>query len=223
MTHTNLVPAVRRALSPARLKTFELASRATGSDDPAALDLYAWNAKVSAAMLIPLHLCEVVVRNAIAEAIEEVYGNGWPWSPGFVQSLPDPLREWSPRKELVAARRTYRFAGKVIPELKFVFWQTMMTQRHDRRLWIPFLHKVFPNLDPSTPARELRQEIFLELSILRGLRNRIAHHEPVLTRDLSKDYRRMLRLVESRCRIMAGWMGETCAGIPELIGKKPRG
>lgn len=221
MSNPNIVPAVRRALSAARLRTFEIASAAKGNDDPVALDLYAWNAKVSGALLIPLHICEVVVRNAIAEAIEQVYGAGWPWSPGFLQSLPDPLREWSPRKEIVAARRSYRSAGKVIPELKFVFWQTLMTQRHDSRLWAPFLYRVFPNLDPRVPVARWRQDIFQELRGLRELRNRIAHHEPILTRDLSSDYQRMVRLVDHRCRITADWMGEICGEIPRLIDGNP--
>jgi len=35
--------------------------------------LYAWNAQLSAAMMAPLHVCEVVVRNAVADALTAVF------------------------------------------------------------------------------------------------------------------------------------------------------
>ena len=37
-----------------------------------ALELYAWNMEVSAAFMVPLHLCEVAIRNAAGDAIEAV-------------------------------------------------------------------------------------------------------------------------------------------------------
>jgi len=221
MPNQDLVQAVRKSLSPARLETFEIATAARDDEDLAALDLYAWNARVSAAILAPLHLCEIVMRNAIAEAIMQVYGQGWPWSPGFERSLPDPLREWSARKEIASARRNFRATGKVIPELKFVFWQNLMTQRHDLRLWVPFLHQVFPNLDRSVPVSHLRHGIYLDLKALRELRNRIAHHEPVLKRDLMADYQRMLRLVDQRCQLTSAWMVGICGDVPHLIEMRP--
>jgi len=59
---------------PARMATYELAAAVTGDEDPAALALYAWNAQVSAALLAPLHICEVVIRNSVSDALEMVYG-----------------------------------------------------------------------------------------------------------------------------------------------------
>ena len=70
--------AIKAALSPARMATYEGATQAADVL-PGALALYAWNAQVSAAMMAPLHICEVAVRNAVAEAIEAVYGPNWPW------------------------------------------------------------------------------------------------------------------------------------------------
>ncbi len=221
MPNKDLIQAVRKALSAARLETFEIASAAKGDEDLAALNLYAWNARVSAALLAPLHICEIVVRNAVAEAIEHVYGHGWPWSPGFERSLPDPMREWSARREIIGARRNFRATGKVIPELKFVFWQNMLTQRHDLRLWVPFLHEVFPNIGRSAPVAHLRHAIYLDLKVLRELRNRIAHHEPILNRDLMADYQRMVRLVGRRCGITSAWMGRVCGDVPQLIEQRP--
>ena len=221
MSNKILVQSVRKALSGPRLGTYEAASGAQGDEDLAALDLYAWNASISAALLAPLHLCEVVVRNGIAEALETVYGNGWPWSSGFERSLPDPLRDWSPRKELVSVSRRFRTMGKVIPELKFVFWQKLLTVRHDVRLWIPHLRQVFPNLDPTIPVSDLREAFHNDLEAIRLLRNRIAHHEPIFTKNLAGEYQRVIRLVEGRCLVTAGWMQTNCANVPKLLANRP--
>ncbi|WP_246183114.1 hypothetical protein [Mycolicibacterium grossiae] len=43
--------------------------------------------------------------------------------------------------------------GKVIPELKFVFWENLFTRRHDGRLWNRHLRTVLPNLDASQPTK----------------------------------------------------------------------
>jgi hypothetical protein len=45
-------------------------------------------------------------------------------------------------------RRREPTTGKVIPELKFVFWQKMFTGRHDVRVWDPHLRRVWCS-DPS--------------------------------------------------------------------------
>jgi hypothetical protein len=103
-------------------------------------------------------------------------------------------------------RRNAATTGKLIPELKFVFWQTMFTGRHDARLWNAHLIQVFPNLCHSTPVRQLRQEIYHELEQIRTLRNRIAHHEPIFARNLTADFQNIANLVEFRCKLTSEWM-----------------
>jgi hypothetical protein len=65
--------------------------------------------------------------------------------------------------------------GKVIAELTFGFWPSTVTKRFHTKLWVPSLHKAFPH------ARVPRKIIHLRLETIRHLRNRIAHHEPILT------------------------------------------
>jgi len=47
------------------------------------------------------------------------------------RSLPNPTRSFSPKKDLINACLNQRTTGKVIPELKFAFWQNIFTNRHD--------------------------------------------------------------------------------------------
>jgi hypothetical protein len=202
----DLSKAVKIALSPSRLETYEAAVGASGDDDPRALALYAWNAQVSAALLVPLHICEVVMRNAVSEAIEAAHGARWPWSVGFERRLPAQNAGYSPRRDLQAARRGATTTGKVIPELRFVFWQRMFTDRFDQDIWNYHLLRVLPNLDGNSTVTQLRQQIYSDLEHVRRLRNRIAHHEPVFARDLSADLQRMVDLTGFRSRPTVDWM-----------------
>jgi len=188
------------------MATYEAAAGVKGDDDPAGLELYAWNAQVSAALLAPLHLCEVVVRNAVSDALEAVYGAAWPRSSVFEVSLPDPGIGYSPRKDLQNVRRYQTSTGKIIPELKFVFWQKMFTSRHDMRVWNTHLMRVLPNLDHSKHVSQLRHEIYDSLEEIRKLRNRIAHHEPIFKRNLTGDLQGIVDLIEFRCKVTATWM-----------------
>jgi Protein of unknown function (DUF2934) len=205
-TTGDILDAARVSLSPARLSTYEIAAGAHTADDPRALALYAWNARLSAALLAPLHICEVVIRNSVADALEAVYGPRWPWDKTFAISLPNPSHGYSPRRDLQAAAAIQPTTGKAIPELKFIFWQEMFTGRHDGRLWNAHLMRVFPSLDATRTIVSLRREFYADLEGVRRLRNRIAHHEPVFTRDLAEDFQRMVKLVERRSPLVASWM-----------------
>jgi hypothetical protein len=200
--------AIKAVLSIPRVGTYEAATTTVRDDDPSAIALYAWNAAISSAMLAPLHICEVVVRNAVADAIEALYGPRWPWSVGFERSLSRPLQPWlyDPRKDLENARRRQHTTGKVIPELKFVFWQQMFDSRHEARIWNRRLRQVFPNLDGTKTVAVLRQEIHDSLEEIRMLRNRIAHHEPIFRRNLAGDFQTIVKLVEYRSPSAASWM-----------------
>jgi len=62
---------IKRSLSDSRLSTYEnVTFNGAPLNTEQALKLYAWNAQISAAFFAPLHLCEVVIRNAVSEAIE---------------------------------------------------------------------------------------------------------------------------------------------------------
>jgi len=213
----NTIKAIRAALSTARMHTYE---QAVGGDARAALALYAWNAEVSSALLMPLHLCEVVVRNAIASVLEAVYGQQWPWSATFERSLPNSPQSYSPRRDLQTARRAATSTGKVVPELKFVFWQKMLTSSHDTRLWNGHLRRAMPHLEPGRTIAELRRNLYECLEHIRLLRNRIAHHEPIFTRNLLDDYHTMLKLVACRCALTATWL-DAQQQATAIIAKKP--
>lgn len=219
---SSVLTSIRAALSSSRLETYEKAMQ--GCSDHHAMNtmlLYKWNADISGDLLFPLQIGEVVIRNAISDALVCVYGHDWHLSKGFEQSLPDPSYGYSPRKDLQQARKGAKSLGQVIPELKFVFWQKMFTKRYDDRIWQAHLHQVMPNLAKDKTLEVLRGEIYAYLEAIRLLRNRIAHHEPIFNRDILENYHKIITLVRCRCLITAEWLDNNQGVTNRMISKPP--
>lgn len=210
--------AVRRALSEERLHTFDCA--VAESQQCTSLELYIWNARISAAFLVPLHICEVVTRNAVSDALTRIHGPRWPWVQGFEDSLPSPPSGYDPRSELRRAAARSAATAALIPTLSFVFWQKMFTHRFDARLWSRSMGQVFPGADHGTPLHRIRAEIHRDLEEIRRLRNRIAHHEPIFTRALAGDLAAIERVVKLRCPGTAAWMA-THDLVTPLLRNRP--
>lgn len=189
-------------LSAPRFATY-LAAK--GGDKEAALELYLWNLEISAAFLIPLQICEVGVRNSIVAAIERTYGQNWPWERSFEISLRNPATGYSPRRDLLSLR-ALPTPGKIVAELKFVFWERMLTRSHDGAIWNPYFRSVFPNVTPHKTVQELRAEGHDSLSKIRDLRNRIAHHEPIFRRPIQEEYDRIERVIYWSNPVAAAWL-----------------
>lgn len=196
-----------------------------------AIGLYSWNAQISAAFMYPLHLCEVVIRNAVSEALAIAHGPRWPWDQGFLLSLPQPAGQnlFRPRDAVVSAadKATRSARGGTIPstdkaiaEMSFAFWESMFTKRFDPGIWQNQLMTLFPNTLPGMQYFSLRAEIYQALGTLRKLRNRIAHHEPIFSRPLEAEFLMIERLIRYRCNDTADWLLQT-QEVQRLLSLKP--
>lgn len=208
--------AVRMALSPPRLSTYLHALRTCPPYLDRALGLYRWNSQLSAALMTPISICEVVIRNAVDDALTALHGPNWPWQHGFVLTLPPKSRD-----TLDKARTGQATTGKVIAELTFGFWEKMFVASFDAALWTPHLATVLPHLPAGMTMQQARGHIRQELEKLRRLRNRIAHHEPLLTLNAQQVLRDMETLIGYRCADTAAWMVQT-NDLAHLIASRPR-
>lgn len=215
----SVYPPVRaelaQLLSQARLAPYKLA--VAGGKLDAALELYVWNLSAAMAMFETIHYFEVGLRNTMHEALEawaRRLGATDPW-------YRDPLVPLDPgsRAKIRQAigRATDHGArperpGGVVAELTFGFWWSLLAANYNRTLWQPCLRTAFPG------AR--RQKLHDALDHIRILRNRIAHHEPIHTRDLLADY---LVLVDTAERIsprLAWWIDNT-SRVPVVLRQRP--
>ncbi|WP_460130772.1 hypothetical protein [Stenotrophomonas geniculata] len=153
---------------------------------------------------IPLHVCEIVIRNAAAAALAHAFGPRWPWHPALLQRMPAD-------GALSALQNIHRQAGRrmdtqeIIAILRFAFWQQLFTRRFEGAIWTRGLKIALPNA-PQSALSVVRTNIHADLDRVRHLRNRIAHHEPILERDIGADLAAIGRLIHARCPHTLGWL-----------------
>jgi hypothetical protein len=201
---------------------FQTYLTSTAQDRVKALELYQWNLEISAAFMIPLQVCEVSTRNGILTAIETAYGLNWHQSQTFKNSLPKngyykPYRDFEKTSANLVQRHQLS-PGKIVAELKFVFWEYMMTARHDTRLWRPYFNLCFPNIQAPWPSA--RANVRDRIETVRGLRNRIAHHEPIFSRPLAAEYAHIIELIDWRNPTAATWV-QKIQNVTTLLAAKP--
>ena len=164
--------------------------------------LYLWNMRLCGALLMPLHLVEILVRNAAAEALGAQHGPTWPHNDAFRRRLPRVHTGYCAGTELEKAVGRSARVDDVVAGLSFAFWHQLFTRRFDQSLWMTGFSRVFPHALPL-PSHALRAAAYADLARLRQLRNRIAHHEPILHWDLPKHHAAMLELT--------GWLSPAAA------------
>jgi hypothetical protein len=159
---------IELAVSRERLKRY---LAATSQDLGEAVQLYEQNVALSEMTFGILHGLEVAVRNSMHDRLSAHFG-----TPRWYSVA--PLSAYSQDKINAAIRDAggpTASPGKVVAELMFGFWTDLAAQRYHWSLWQPCLSGAFPRIRLARPM------IHRRLEDIRWLRNRVAHHEPILT------------------------------------------
>lgn len=205
-------------LSVDRLAAYRGAVRA--GDLQAALRLYEWNSAIAAAFFQDLGHMEVLLRNALNDQLTSWHTRAG--RAGHWYDDPAGVLDGRRHEDLAAAREQLRREGKtatpgrIVAELNFGFWRFLLAHRYQTVLWAPALRLAFPHLQPRR-----RDLVYDPVQRLNKLRNRIAHHEPIYERDLSKDYNMLIALAE-RLHPRLAWLIDSQSRVPDLLERPPR-
>jgi hypothetical protein len=194
--------------------------RWSGGDTGAAFALYEWNMTASAAIMHTTGMVEVVVRNAMDRALEDL-ATRRSWSSWFDRAPLDQRGRADIRK---ARERATRFGsrpevhGKVVAELTLGFWRYLAATRYLTTLWTPALYSAFP-AGPSDKLQQQRQ-VDRHLKDLLLVRNRAAHHEPIHRRDLARDLAAAVQVTSWVDPTAGDWVADLST-LSETISRKP--
>ncbi|MEM8723811.1 MAG: Abi family protein [Cyanobacteria bacterium P01_G01_bin.39] len=202
------IASLEKSISPARISTYQ---RISGGNKVKALELYYWNMALGQSLYVSLQTLEVSLRNAIAEAIEHIFGQTWYAQARFKTILSSWSRtalESTVRKVTANNKRRGKpvSAGDIVANLTFSFWRELLKQRYDVHLWNSQLKIAFPNL----PVRRDNQDIYNRVNKIISLRNRIAHHEPIIASKLTSLYNSMLEIIGWICLDTRDWVDHHC-------------
>jgi len=206
---------VEQLVTPERLAPYRAACN---GDLAAAVALYGWNARVSAALWETIGYVEIIVRNAMHRHLTD-------WSTRVHQEPawyldPGGNLTWRAAQDVADARRratkfgTPETPGRVVAELGFGFWRYLTAVTYDRTLWRWCIYRAFP--------KKRRSVVQDSLASLHEARNRCAHYEPMHNRPIGKLYETALAV--------AGWINVDArrwvasqSRVVEHLANRPRG
>jgi hypothetical protein len=199
------------ALSVARFATY--VTWADG-DQTLALRLYTYNSKLSGALHNPIHMLEVTLRNISDRQMAATFGAAWmknaavgltPYQQACITSAEDMLRK---QGKAIAH-------DPLVAELTFGFWTSLFGGKS---------HHLWRHLRPMFNAPGLqRRAVNQALTDMRTLRNRIAHHEPILLLPLAARYAAIRDMADWLEADAATWIqqhstwGQVFLGAPTLL------
>jgi hypothetical protein len=192
------IQAIERLLSMERLSRY---TALAAGDRKETLLLYQNNTALSEALYTPLQGLEVCLRNSCSIELTTLLGPSWHENGHAI--FQHPVTEM-----IESARRSLEYDGKdimlgrMVSELNFGFWVAILSPRYENQLWRPALRKAFPN----RPRGVERKDIHKSVNALRRLRNRVAHHEPILHRDLKHDHEQFVKMLGWACNKTAAWV-----------------
>jgi hypothetical protein len=175
-----------------------------GRDRERAIELYTLNTRISESLYTPLQSLEVALRNRIHVVMAEGLGDeAWFHQAGVLLNDRQPDQLTKAVEDLKAVNKMPT-PGRIVAALSFGFW-TAMFGPHYEGLWRTTLHRIAAKPD----GKRLRRKDFSgPLTPIRTIRNRIAHHEPIITWDLPGIHKRMVELTRWLSPAAAAWCRE---------------
>ena len=148
-------------------------------DRSRALELYALNTQLSEALYTPLQVLEVVLRNRIHAILEEALHDRWFEDNSFLL-VENQRRQLAKALGELAEDGKDLTPGRIVAALTFSFWTSMLAADYEN-LWQETLHGIARREDGKGLRRK---DLSRLLTPIRTLRNRVAHHEPILPWNL---------------------------------------
>jgi hypothetical protein len=151
-------------------------------------ELFFLKLEIAAALWVHIAAFEHTLRIFIDDKLSKVYGrNDW-WNIRGLLSQKDfkDVRKVTRRLE---SRNPTVDSIQLIENLSFSFWLELLGKRYHQKIWMKIL-KFFP----VYPGR--REDFYNKAREIRNLRNSIAHHGPIMRRNLIRDHAYLGELTE---------------------------
>ena len=209
----NQINALEISLSPERLARY---IKEVGGSKADAIRRYVYNTAISEAFYTPLHGLEISLRNSLNRQLAAKFGADW-FGAAKIPILQHPATTMlqAAHDRLFEQHKKITQSG-MVAELNFGFWVTILSNRYETDLWRPALRHSLPH----RPRGIERKHIHVSLDSIRRLRNRIAHHEPILDRKLADDHAAILQVTSWICSDTADWVAAH-SRVPALLSSNP--
>ena len=173
---------------------------------------YAWNIALSESLYPNLQLLEIAVRNTIHNAASQHFNSEFWFDQHAVLQHPHEKDAVLAAKHKLTKSHKPHDAGRVVAELNFGFWTSLLDSRYEQVLWPRLLQKAFPHLPRRIRTRATLSRRFHRV---RQLRNRVFHHEPIWHwHDLVQQHQHILEAL--------AWIDPTVCTFAQCLDRFPQ-
>ena len=148
--------------------------------DSSKYELFILISEISAALWVHIMAFETTLRDFTSEKLQKIYGVFDWWLVPNLLSRSD-LKDINYAIRRLNGRQLPISNENVVANLSFSFWVELLSKRYHQKIWMKLV-KFFP----AYPGR--REDFYNKAREIRNLRNVIAHHGPILRRDLFRDH-----------------------------------
>lgn len=206
------VVELKAGISALRLERYRRTAEASDFD---MLVNYYWNMALADALHCSLATDEILLRYTIHNTLSKFFGRDDWYDRDDLLEEGQRIDRDKAKKHIATRGRTIT-PERVIAQLTFGFWVTLLSRQYNARFWRPDLTTP-PNLKaafPHAPARSQRNDIQSKYYAANNLRNLAFHHEPIFDlRSLVDDYRRIYEGIS--------WIDPTMAAKIQLFDRFP--
>jgi hypothetical protein len=172
---------------------------------PSEYELFFVTSEIAAALWVHIQAFETTLRNFVYTAIRRDTSEIFWWEiPGLLHE--SELSYVQRSIERMLQNRVKISAQSIVDNLSLSFWIKLLGKRYHQKIWMKII-KFFP----VYPGR--REDFYNKAREIRNLRNSIAHHGPIMRRNLIRDYAylgeltaildpELARVVEKRSRVL---------------------
>ncbi|NCX36302.1 MAG: hypothetical protein EBX19_06790 [Actinobacteria bacterium] len=143
-------------------------------------ELFILISEISAALWVHIMAFETTLREFISEKLQKVYGVMEWWLINNLLSKKD-LNDVKYAISRLDNRKLSVNNENITSNLSLSFWVELLGRRYHETIWLKII-----SFFSSYPGR--REDFYRKAGEIRNLRNVIAHHGPILRRDLFRDH-----------------------------------
>lgn len=198
--------ALQRLITPERLSYY---LEYTDNNLADAIRLYELNTKLSAIFYGPVQGVEILLRNTMNEQLCAKFGVDWHDLSAIKLANPQEIAVQRAINDIDGDITT----GAVVAELPLGFWAALLNSSNDNEIWRKALYLAFPHRPKGTE----RKQVHGAINAIRRLRNRIAHHEKIIHRELDEDHNLILEIAGWICPETKGWIAAMSDFDPTLL------
>ncbi len=144
------------------------------------------NLAISNELWVQITAFEITLRNFINFSLAQIYQSSYWWSVSNLINEPD-LRNIARAIQRIKHKGLSETVKNITESLDLSFWIKLLSKPYHETIWMKLL-KYFP----TYPGR--REDFYKRAREIRNLRNLIAHHAPILHRNLLRDHQNLHEL-----------------------------